>query len=177
MGLVPGDTALLASPQQTGQWPASASPFYNLSGEQIPEQTYLERVYQTNDGQSWETLPPLPAPGTSAKRMGLLQVLATLDDGRLLAFGIDPQTGLPPSSGTNIVSAFWLWLWNPISLHWQVLSAPLNQPADEGCGLCWSAFISTSTEHVTYLYAYHSGTIDSSPANKASQAIFRVRLP
>ena len=80
------------------------------------------------------------------------------------------KTGLPDAVITEQkpVAAFWLWLWNPRTSHWQVLSFPLTHAADEGCGLCWGAALSSGPEHTTYLYIYHWGDSDN---------LFRISLP
>lgn len=173
---MPGDTFLLA-PSAQRESNVVQTPFYNLSAEQPPEFLYLLRVYQSNDQHRWSALPPVPAPGTSAQRQGLLQALAVTDDGRLLAFGVDPKTGMP-SQANNVpgskIPAFWLWIWNPGSARWQVLSLPLNFVAEEGCGLCWRAFLATGVDHATYLTVAPMAEINDP---NSGYHLFRVRIP
>lgn len=153
---------LLTSPRQ--------NPFYALAHEQIPSHFYTLQAYQSPDGQQWSAIPPLPVPGTSGEHPGLLQALAATNDGHLLAFGVNPTTGLPDSvvAKQQPMTAFWLWLWDPRTAHWQVLSVPLTHSADESCGLCWGGVLSSGPEHTTYLYVYHVGDSDN---------LFRVSLP
>ncbi len=172
MGTLPASvgTFLLTLPQQSLSWPTPAAPFYALAHEQLPSNLYDLQVLQSGNGRQWLTIPPLPVPGASTKHPGFLQVLAVADDGRLLAFGVDPKTGMPGPviARRGPTTAFWLWLWDPRRSYWQVLSSSLNHSADEICGLCWSAQLSSDLDHVTYLYAYHW----SDRSN-----LFRVRLP
>lgn len=176
MGPVPGETALFIS-HQSGASGIAEAPFYNMSADQLPEALYRERVYRSSNGRTWSALPPVPAPGTNAKQIGLLQALATTDDGRLLAFGVDPGIGIPArlnDSSSSLTSAFWLWIWNSSSTSWQMLAQPLKHPEQEGCGVCWSASISTGADGATYLYAAHLSDVND--ANRGYD-LFRVRVP
>ncbi|HET9921709.1 MAG TPA: hypothetical protein VFQ30_17845 [Ktedonobacteraceae bacterium] len=74
-------TYLLAPRQQNTPWPSSTAPFYVLANEQIPSDLYDLQAFQSGNGRQWTALPPLPAPGTSARQPGLLQALAVKDDG------------------------------------------------------------------------------------------------
>ena len=163
-------TYLLTSPRQNPSWPTPAVPFYALAGEQIPSNLYDLQVFQSPDGQQWFAIPPLPVPGASGEHPGLLQALAATNNGHLLAFGVNPNTGLPASAVAEQkpMAAFWLWLWDPRTSHWRVLSFPLIHLADENCGLCWGSALSSGPEHATYLYVYHWGDSDN---------LFRISLP
>jgi hypothetical protein len=111
----------------------------------------------------------LPVRSASAQRLGLLQALAVTPDGRPLAFGANPKTGVPAPSVVEYgpTPTFWLWAWDPRATRWQALSPPLNHPASEGCGLCWNAQLATAPDHAIYLYAYHWDS---------AAGLFRVRL-
>jgi hypothetical protein len=163
-------TYLLTSPQQNPSWPTPAVPFYALAHEQIPSNLYGLQVFQSPDGQQWFAIPPLPVSGASEEHPGLLQALEATNDGHLLAFGVNPKAGLPASvvAEQKQIAAFWLWLWDSHSSHWQVLSSPLTHPADENCGLCWGSALSSGLKHTTYLYVYRWGD---------SNNLFRMRLP
>lgn len=171
MGTLPlAGTFLLTPQQQNSSWPSSTAPFYALASEQIPSNLYYLQSLQSGNGQQWSAIPRLPAPGTNMKQPGLLQALAVTHDGRFLAFGINPKAGLPAHTA-NIqepMPTFWLWIWNPRTSRWQVLSTPLNHPESESCGLCWDAQLSYSPNNATYLYVYHWDD---------DKEIFRVRLP
>lgn len=108
-GILPtAGTYLLAPRQQIASWPSSTAPFYMLASEQIPSDLYELRAFESGNGRQWTALPPLPAPGTSVSQPGLLQALAVTDDGRFLAFGVNPETGLPshPTAGQESTPAF-----------------------------------------------------------------------
>ncbi len=163
-------TTLLTSPQQDPSWPTPATPFYALAHEQIPSNLYDLQVFQSPNGRQWFAIPPLPVPGANGEHPGLLQALAATNDGHLLAFGVNPRTGMPDpaTARQKPMAAFWLWLWDPRTSHWQVLSFPLTHLANENCGLCWSSSLFSGPEHTMYLYVYHWGDSDN---------LFRVRLP
>jgi hypothetical protein len=146
-----------------------------LEEEQIPSDLYRERMLQSGDGQHWSLLPPLPVPGVSDERRGILQVLAVLPDGRLAVWGTDPRAGLPaPDAIHEPMSTFWLWLWDPVAKQWQALPLLLNLTATEGCGLCWTAGTSVSGDGVPYLYLeYYALGLTS----QALAGVLRVPLP
>jgi hypothetical protein len=171
----PGTIMLAAPPQPGVAWPTLQRPFYALEAEQLPSDLYRERVLQSGDGQHWSLLPPLPVPGVSDERRGILQVLAVLPDGRLAVWGTEPRAGLPaPDAIHEPVSAFWLWLWDPVPRQWQMLPLPLNVTATEGCGLCWTAETSVSGDGVTYLYLRSD---DPEMTSQPLAGVFRVPLP
>lgn len=171
MGQVPGGTMLYTPTQLSSSRPSSSLPFYNVLGEQLPENLQELRAFQSVDGQHWSALPPLPVTGTSAAQPGLLQVLAAMSDGRLLAFGIDPEPEKTPQASSTTLSAFSLWIWNPGSAHWQAFSPALTNSTQENCALCWSALISTNASHQSYLYLSHLST------QALDFTLFRVRIP
>ena len=171
----PGTILLSAPAAGQDAWPSAARPFYALEDEQIPSGLYRERVLAGGDGQHWSLLPPLPVPGVGDERRGILQVLEVLPDGRLAAWGADPQTGVPIGEGLGKpMEAFWLWFWDPVAGKWSVVATPLNVSADEGCGLCWQAAISTAADGGTYLYA---ANFDVAVPGESPAGLFRLRLP
>jgi hypothetical protein len=153
----PAGIFLLTTPQQSHMWPAPTAPFYTLVQEQLPSNLYRLQVLQSGDGSHWNFIAPLPVPRASATHPGLLQALAITNEGSLLAFGADPQTGVPDPTITQhgLTPAFWLWIWNAHTERWQVLTSPLNDSADEGCSLCWSGVLSTGQDQQTALVVYH----------------------
>lgn len=160
-------------------WPTANHPFYALEHEQIPSDLYRERALMSRDGHTWTLLPPLPVSGATADRPGVLQALSALPDGRLAVWGPDPQGSVPASdanqSNQGLVSAFWLWLWDPATQQWQVLPSPLKTtPIHEGCGLCWQAYTAVGESGVTYLYALR---LDDAYPGGDLPGMFRVRLP
>ena len=156
-------------------WPSPAHPFYALEAEQIPSALYRERALMSMEGQRWTLLPPLPVPGATAERPGILQALAALPDGRLAIWGPDPQGSVPGAAVIpREIPAFWLWLWSPATQRWQVYPSPLPTSASEGCGLCWSASTSTAKGGATYLYVER---LEAAPPGAAAPGMFRLRLP
>lgn len=171
----PGTFLLSSLPAAGSTWPTAEHPFYTLEEEQIPSDLYRERVLASGDGHHWSLLPPLPVAGTSEERRGILQVLGVLSDGRLAAWGADPQTGVPIGEGLGKpMEAFWLWLWDPAAGKWSVVATPLNVSANEGCGLCWQAAISSAADGGTYLYA---ANFDVAAPGESPAGLFRLRLP
>ncbi|GHO51928.1 hypothetical protein KSB_04030 [Ktedonobacter robiniae] len=158
-------TFLLAAPAQE---PSQVTPLYVLAHEQLPSHLYQTQIYQSENESEWAQLPALPVPGRSSERSGLLQVLTVTSDGRLLAFGADPQTGITKPALQQPVASFRLWIWNPHLASWQVLSSPLRYTANEGCGLCWSASIASSSSSGAYLYAHYWDDGNS---------LFRIHVP
>lgn len=151
-------------------WPTPDHPFYALEHEQIPSNLYRERVLMSGDGHSWTVLPPLPVPGVSAERPGILQALGVLPDGRLVVWGSDPQRGM--AMREQFFPAFWLWVWKPVDQRWQVVASPLETDASEGCGLCWQAQTVVGRDGAATVYvarSYMRGT--------TQPGLFRVRLP
>ncbi|GCE24031.1 hypothetical protein [Dictyobacter kobayashii] len=148
---------------------SSSAPLYALAHEQLPSNLYRLQLWQSTSGQQWSTIPALPVTGTNAEQSGLLQALAITNNGQLLAFGVDPNSGIPARTSTQRpTTTFWLWAWNPGTAHWQVLSTPLQYTADEGCGLCWNGQFAGSAQQNSYLYAYHWGD---------QKHLFRFHLP
>ncbi len=166
----PAGIFLLTTPQLGSIWPAPAAPFYTLVQEQLPSNLYRLQVLQSVNGHHWNFLAPLPVPRASAAHPGLLQALAITNAGTLLAFGADPQTGVPDpaSAEPGPTPAFWLWIWDPHTGRWLVLTSPLNDPAGVGCGLCWSGVLSTGQDYLTSLVVYHWGD---------ESHLFRILLP
>ena len=171
----PGPNMLAAPAGSGGAWPTQAQPFYALEEEQPPSDLYWERVLQSGDGQHWSLLPPLPVSGISSERRGILQVLAVLPDGRLAAWGTDPQGGLPARNRVHEpMSTFWLWLWDPTARQWQTVPLPLPVTATESCGLCWAAQTAVNTDGVPYLYLRYASP---DMASQSVPGVFRIQLP
>lgn len=165
----------LTSASASNTWPAPDLPFYVLEYEQIPSEFYRERALMSSDRRGWTLLPPLPVSGVSNERAGILQALGVLPDGRLAVWGADPQRRLPAAGAMHdLTSAFWLWLWDPRTQHWQVMPSALNVTAGEGCGLCWQAQITAGSDGATYLYVSY---LIAQHVGSASQGMLRVRLP
>ncbi|HET8913603.1 MAG TPA: hypothetical protein VFN23_19175, partial [Ktedonobacteraceae bacterium] len=149
-------TFLLTTPQRGASWPSQTAPFYALAGEQLPSNLYRLQVFESTNGRQWSTLPPLSVPHASTARPGLVQSLSVTNDGHLLAFGVNPEIGVPTTNHAGqSMHTFWLWSWNPQTASWQVLSSTLNHVADEGCGLCWNGQLSKNGDQTRILSVYH----------------------
>jgi hypothetical protein len=82
-----------------------------------------QHIYRTTDFARWTPLPPIPVKGTSAARSGVYLVLATTADGKLVAMGADPTTGvaeMPDHNGRVSGLSPALWAWNTRSGRWEV---------------------------------------------------------
>lgn len=167
----PGTIMLASQARPSHPWPDRTHPFYVLEQEQILSNLYRERVLASADGQTWSLLPPLPVPGASAERRGILQSLVALPDGRLAIWGTDPQTGLQKIS-ESVPERFWFWLWNPSAGQWQVFPQPLPVSASEECGLCWGAQAATDARGTTWLYVSHNDI-----HNDFEWDMFTIQLP
>lgn len=130
--------------------PATA-PIYAMIDEQIPSSLFrlqVQQLYPNSGNDAWTSLPPLPVKGASPSRMGLLDLVGEMPDGRLLALGVDPAKGVPVDATaiggsaeaiTSAVMAPWLWEWSPDQDRWHALVAvPPVPPPEAMCGaLCW----------------------------------------
>lgn len=169
-----GTFLLRTEPGATQQWPTASQPFYALAGEQVPSDLFREEIFSSADGQGWDQVPALPVSGASDERRGVLQVLAALPDGRLAAWGVDPQAGVPAEGAFHEpATAFWLWTWDPAAQQWQVVPTPLAATQEEGCGLCWGSQVASGQGGTTYLYVANFVTTSLGPP----PGIFRIRLP
>jgi hypothetical protein len=170
-----GTFLLTSEPPHGSAWPTPDHPFYGLVSEQIPSDLYREHTLMSSDERDWTLLPPLPVSGVSQERRGILQVLGVLPDGRLAVWGTDPASGLPaPNAIHTLMSAFWVWLWDPTAQRWQVLPSLLAVSASEGCGLSWQAQPAVSRDGALYLYVTY---FDLGIPDTTSPGMFRVRIP
>lgn len=115
------------------------APDYATLDEQIPASIFRLGGLARGSG-AWSILPPLPVPGASPGRTGLLQIYEETGDGRLLAFGVDPRAGVPSEAATRSgwtgLSQQWLWIWDQRVGRWLVWPTPLPVPYRWGCGVC-----------------------------------------
>ena len=154
---------------------ASAShPYYALRADQIPSYLLRLAAYASADGRTWAQVPPLPVPGATDQRPGMTQVLGVDTAGRLYAFGVDSQNGVPPQSTYQAPgpspSRQWLWVWDPSAARWEQFPTPLAAPWPQMCGTpCWSGTVSAGPDGASYLWVglLHS---DAEP----SAQLFRV---
>jgi hypothetical protein len=84
---------------------------------------FNQRLTSSRDLVHWTPLPPLPVKGASAQFSGVYATLGMTGDGRLLALGPDPDTGVPAHFD---VQGFFdkappaLWLWDTHTGRWTV---------------------------------------------------------
>jgi hypothetical protein len=122
-------------------------PRYIVLRDQLPSFLFRTSMLQLSpDLQHWAFVPPLPVRGTAPDRAGIAQVLGVLADGRLFVLGVNPHQGLSPTSDPNgagssyqapgrALDIQWVWIWNPRTVHWEVVMSPLNvaEHAHYGC--------------------------------------------
>jgi hypothetical protein len=95
--------------------------FFVAGGDNLsPNQPSL-RLYTSRDGARWMRLPPLPVPGTTPTHTGLFLVMGLTIDGRLLALGADPATGVLGDVGNTPLA---LWAWNLHRHQWEAAAGP-----------------------------------------------------
>jgi len=134
---------------------SQAEPIYLVFGGGPPDQLFYTHVWQLNaEGRDIQAVPPLPVPGAKVDLAGILQVLGPIADGRLFVLGVDPGRGVPPQPDPNgpilsyqalgkALTVQWVWIWNPRTVHWEVVMSPLNvaEHAHYGCGGCWQWYL------------------------------------
>jgi hypothetical protein len=134
-------SGLLVVPTGGSDAVTARAPDYAMLEEQIPSDLFRLSALERAGSGSWTTLPPLPVPGAKAGRTGLLQMYEETGDGRLLAFGADPQAGVPSADGAQAKGwtgqpKQWLWIWDERVGRWLVWPTPLAVPYRWGCGVC-----------------------------------------
>jgi hypothetical protein len=111
----------------------------------VPSRLLYLKVAQIVDDRHWAYLPPLPAPGTSSDHAGITSVLGVTATGKLLAFGVNPQTGV--QTDKPLEEQFdqqWLWSWDPQATRWTSLAPPLPVEWKACSDGCWQASLSYS---------------------------------
>jgi hypothetical protein len=145
-GAIAGGATALMAPAYSGTdlQPMPSVLYAVASDDQIPEISIRLNVDMAGPDFHWSVVPPLPIPGARADRTGLTDILGVLPDGRLLALGATPGKSL---SGIDIAGQQqWLWLWDPVKMHWESVSTPSGLVWPESCtALCWQAQISSAT--------------------------------
>jgi hypothetical protein len=125
------------------------------------------------DNRHWAYLPPLPVKGTSADHIGITSILGVTASGKLLAFGVNPQTGIQTDKSLEEqFDQHWLWSWDPHAQRWTSLAPPLPV-AWTGCSDgCWRASLAQSaTSQQTVLWV--RGYVSENNANE----LYRLSLP
>ncbi len=151
VGPIPATGAgmLFVSPQPAVAGNSALTPLYaayNRSTSSAPGSPLSVRLMQTFDGRRWQTLPPLPVAGAATSDSGVRRVLGAALDGRLLVAGVDPGVDLRAaavaSSGATGAGR-WIWVWNPATRRWSVVSDPLPELPNLTCqSACWQVQLS-----------------------------------
>jgi hypothetical protein len=148
-------------------------PLYLSYAEQIPSLSLYLKAAQIIDNHHWAFLPSLPAPGSSQDHTGLTSILAVTASGRLLAFGLNPQTGIqadkPPEEQFD---QQWLWSWDPHAQRWMSLAPPLPVAWKACSDSCWRSSLSHSaSSQQTALWV--RGGVSENDSNE----LYRLSLP
>jgi hypothetical protein len=139
---------------------AAERPLYFSAGSFIQSPMLYLKAAEIVDNRHWAYLPPLPAPGTSADHIGITSILGVTASGKLLAFGVNPQTGVqtdkPPEEQFD---QQWLWSWGPHAQRWTSLAPPLPVAWKWCADGCWRASLAqsaTSQQTVLWVRGYVS---------------------
>jgi hypothetical protein len=133
---------------------------------------YLKAA-ETVDNRHWAYLPPLPVKGAGADHIGITSILGVTASGKLLAFGVNPQTGVqadkPPEEQFD---QQWLWSWDPHAQRWTSLAPPLPLAWKACSDGCWRASLAQSVaSQQTILWV--RGYVSENNANE----LYRLSLP
>jgi hypothetical protein len=117
-----------------------------------PTTTTLHNVAESSDGESWVTLPPLPAPGTDVHHDGIAQIVGVGIGGGLLVLGPTPRSGVPSSSSgqapADAPQPNWLWAWNPATQRWDAAPGGLLVIPEDST-ISWGSLSGDSTTSPT----------------------------
>ena len=135
-------------------------PLYLSAGSFIQSRMLYLKAAEIVDERHWAYLPPLPVPGTSADHIGLTSILGVTASGKLLAFGVNPQTGI--QTDKPLEEQFdqqWLWSWDPHTQRWTSIAPPLPLAWKACSDGCWQASLAksaTSQQTVLWVRGYVS---------------------
>lgn len=129
--------------------PSPAHPLYLVSQAGVPSRYLLIQLAQMTDPHHWEPLPPLPIAGASPKRLGITSVLTTTPSGRLIVFGLGPNSQIPSGDeqmiDTRQLAQQWLWEWDPQASRWTLLAPALDTPWPTCSDHCWNGWIAPAS--------------------------------
>ncbi len=148
-------------------------PLYLSAGSYILSRCSISKPAQIVDDHHWAYLPPLPVKGTSDDHIGITSILGVTASGKLLAFGVNPQTGI--QADKPLEEQFdqqWLWSWDPHAQRWTSLAPPLPVEWKACSDGCWRASLAQSaTSQQTTLWV--RGYVSENNANE----LYRLSLP
>lgn len=148
-------------------------PLYLSAGSFVVSRMLYLKAAEIVDNRHWAYLPPLPVRGTSADHIGITNILGVTASGKLLAFGVNPQTGV--QTDKPLEEQFdqqWLWSWDPHAARWTSLAPPLPVAwkwCGDGCRRASLAQSATSQQTTLWVRGYVS-------ENNANE-LYRLSLP
>jgi hypothetical protein len=152
---------------------ATEHPLYFSAGSFILSRMLRLKAAEIVDNRHWAYLLPLPVNGTSADHIGITNILGVTASGKLLAFGVNPQTGIqtdkPPEEQFD---QQWLWSWDPHMQRWTSLAPPLPVAWKWCADGCWRASLAqsaTSQQTILWVRGYVS--------ENGENALYRLTLP
>ena len=111
-----------------GPAPRTCRCAFAVSSSVFPGVSVGRQIFISRDYTHWSPLPSIPVEGTSASRSGVFQVLGPAADGRLLALGAEPDTGVsapPDRAGIVTGPPPRLWAWNTHTGRWELAGTPM----------------------------------------------------
>jgi hypothetical protein len=152
---------------------ATDRPLYLSITSHVPSLLLYLKAAQIVDNHHWAYLPPLPVKGMSADHIGITNILGVTASGKLLTFGVNPQTGI--QADKPLEEQFdqqWLWSWDPHAARWMSLAPPLPVAWKWCSDGCWRASLAQSaTSQQTILSV--RGYVSENNANE----LYRLSLP
>ena len=148
-------------------------PLYLSAGSFVLSRNLYLKAAEIVDSRHWAYLPPLPVKGTSTDHIGITTILGVTPAGKLLAFGLNPQTGVqtdrPPEEQFD---QQWLWSWDPHAQRWTSLAPPLPVAWKACSDGCWRSSLSQSaSSHETALW------VRGDVSDNGSNELYRLSLP
>jgi hypothetical protein len=171
-GVVP-DEALPSFGAQSAH-ATTVRPLYLPVTTHIPSRLLRLKAAQIVDDRHWAYLPPLPAPGTSVDHAGITSILGVTGSGKLLAFGVNPQTGI--QTDKPLEEQFdrqWLWSWDAQASRWTSLAPPLPVAWMSCSDGCWQASFSRDAAG-QHTVLWTRGFVSE---NHTNDALYRLSLP
>ena len=140
---------ILPQPDGRALAPTQAHPLYLVSEAGVPSRYLRIQLAQMTDPHHWEPLPPLPIAGASPAHLGITSVLTTTPSGRLIVFGLGPDSHIPssdePMIDTQQLARQWLWEWDAQASRWTLLAPTLDAPWPTCSDHCWNGWITPAS--------------------------------
>jgi hypothetical protein len=187
---IAGSIVDLFSEASLGSWPHMCQCVYTESYSGYLGNSVGRHLFVSHDYTHWSALPPLPvkgtratpAPGTTATRSGVYQILGPTADGKLLALGAEPPIGAvatPDRSGDVNGPPPRLWAWNTHTGRWELAETRMPCTDLQTCNV-----YSTGAAPVTQANGALRGTMfwltgmqGAGESQPATQTTFRLFVP